>query len=99
MKIMFAKGHEAKLTRNEMVGLINLTGKLSNSLKWYQEWLEREEEMNFHRKVVYFVSILSLVLFNLIIAKLFKKTDKDQVKPSKKTNDYSKMNGKAKKTD
>jgi hypothetical protein len=96
---MFAKGHEAKLTRNEMVGLINLTGKLSNSLKWYQEWLEREEEMNFHRKVVYFVSILSLVLFNLIIAKLFKKTDKDQVKPNKKTNDYSKMNGKAKKTD
>lgn len=43
MKIMFGKGEEAKLTRNEMVGLINLLAKLSNSIKWYKEWQEFEK--------------------------------------------------------
>lgn len=73
MKIMFGKGQEALLTRNEIVGLINLTGKLSNSLKWYTEWMEKEQELNFHRKIVYYTSIFSIAVFNFIMFRLFNK--------------------------
>ncbi|CAI2362017.1 unnamed protein product [Moneuplotes crassus] len=45
MKIMFGQGNESKLTRNEMVGLINLMAKLADSVEWYFEYLEYEKTM------------------------------------------------------
>ena len=54
MKIMFGTGSEAKLTRNELVGLINLMAKLSNSLKWYQDMLIYEDKANFFKGITFY---------------------------------------------
>lgn len=66
MKILFAKGNEARLTRNEMVGLINLLTKLSNSVKWYQEWLEHEETTYAQKKLIFYATI-GLTLLNILV--------------------------------
>lgn len=46
MKIMFGEIQPYTLSRNEIVGLINLMAKLSNSLEWYQSILKREARSN-----------------------------------------------------
>mmetsp|Transcript_16472 Transcript_16472/g.19042 ORF Transcript_16472/g.19042 Transcript_16472/m.19042 type:complete len:92 (+) Transcript_16472:642-917(+) len=69
MKIMFAKGQEAELTRNEMVGLINLLAKLSNSLKWYQSWLDYEEVQHSNKQILFYSTIVFIVLVNVILLK------------------------------
>ena len=53
MKIMFGGSNESKLTRNELVGLINLMAKLSNSIKYYRQWIEIEHQTNFRKTLVY----------------------------------------------
>ncbi|CAI2370118.1 unnamed protein product [Moneuplotes crassus] len=47
MKIMFGQEKESKLTRNEMVGLINLMAKLSDSIEWYFQWLQYEQSYEY----------------------------------------------------
>ena len=69
MKIMFGLGNESNLTRNEMVGLINLLAKLSNSIKWYLGWLAYEEQRHFDKKVLYYSTIVFLVLLNILVFK------------------------------
>ena len=54
MKIMFGRGNESNLTRNEMVGLINLLAKLSNSLKWYLE-LVNYEDYNYSQQKFHYI--------------------------------------------
>jgi len=66
MKIMFAKGDEAKLTRNEMVGLVNLLAKMSDSLKWYQEWIEIEDSKEIYRTIYKVASVGLLVLMFML---------------------------------
>jgi hypothetical protein len=58
MKIMFGKGNESSLTRNEMVGLINLMAKLSNSIKWYYEWIEYEKTVNSYKDIANYSSLI-----------------------------------------
>lgn len=64
MKIMFGTNKEALLTRNELVGLINLVAKLSNSVKWYQEWLKYEDSMNIQKRVEYYGVMVILCIIN-----------------------------------
>lgn len=67
MKIMFGRGNEAKLTRNEMVGLINLMAKLSNSLKWYQEWMEKEYERKMLKTYAYYAIYINVILIDIVL--------------------------------
>jgi len=46
---MFGHVEPYTLSRNEIVGLINLMIKLSNSLSWYEQIIEEEGSRNFMR--------------------------------------------------
>mmetsp|Transcript_29161 Transcript_29161/g.25792 ORF Transcript_29161/g.25792 Transcript_29161/m.25792 type:complete len:113 (-) Transcript_29161:3-341(-) len=66
MKIMFGKGEEAKLTRNEMVGLVNLLAKMSDSLIWYQQWIELEDSREFYHILYKAASVLLLPVIFIV---------------------------------
>lgn len=49
LKIMFGHVQPYTLSRNEIVALLNLMIKLSNSLSWYNSIVENESNLNLYR--------------------------------------------------
>lgn len=41
-----------------MVGLVNLMAKLSNSIKWYYEWIEYENNINYYKSCANYALLL-----------------------------------------
>lgn len=92
-KIIFPKDDEIVLTENELVGFINLAHRLSNTVRWYKEWREYEEQEAFY-KTVLFAAISGLIILLFIIAILlcFRKTgekEEDKVPLRNKTDQPS----------
>ena len=80
MKIMFGEGPSSALTRNEMVGLVNLLGKLSDSLKWYFEWVEYENSFGYRLKCIFSEQsniFLTAIMFVMVVFQLTRKDTDD----------------------
>ena len=58
MKIVINGDQKSELSRNEIVGFVNLTRKLSNSIKWYNDWLYYEHTEMVRRQYVFYVVLL-----------------------------------------
>ncbi|CAI2369968.1 unnamed protein product [Moneuplotes crassus] len=84
MKIMFGQGQESRLTRNEMVGLINLMAKLADSMDWYHQWIEYENSYEYKLIQIAFCNpLLLMLIFALIFLSSLKSFNPDQ--PPKKS--------------
>lgn len=52
-KIIFPSSNEVTLTENELSGLFNLAYRLSNSVKWYKEYIDSEERVVFYKTALF----------------------------------------------
>ena len=78
---MFGHVEPYTLSRNEIVGLINLMIKLSNSLEWYSQIVSNEESNNFRRDLVRYAISGLILTFACIFFKILKKEQKAHLKP------------------
>jgi hypothetical protein len=62
LKILFTNERDLKkLKKTELIGLIHLVHKLSESIKFYQDFLKMEEDMEFQAKVNRYIATYLLV--------------------------------------
>lgn len=58
LKILFHDiTNKTHMTENELTSLINLAYMLSNSIEWYQKWIDYEDRHSFYKTI-----IMSLIL-------------------------------------
>ena len=65
MKIMFPVESQKEFTRDELVGFMNLIRKLSNSIKWYNSWIDYEDNE------LYFRSCSFYIIFPIVVILYF----------------------------
>ena len=82
MKIMFPQEDHEDLTRDEFVGLINLIRKLSNSIKWYNKWIDYESNELYYRSLTFYV-VFPLFIFAYILIMVLLVKEPEEVKYSK----------------
>lgn len=80
MKIMFGEIQPYTLSRNEIVGLINLMAKLSNSLEWYRSILDRETRSNTFKSAIRWVCSAFVLFCSLVLLKRVRAADEAKVK-------------------
>ena len=66
-KVLFPMEEEIILTENELVGLINTVFRLSNTIKWYNEYLNYEQKESFFKTIIFSI-LLALVIILFIVA-------------------------------
>lgn len=69
-KILFTpKEKETILSENELVGFLNTVYRLSNTIKWYQEFLEFEAKEDFFKTMMYSIllSIAAIFFFVAVV--------------------------------
>lgn len=52
---MFPTQGQNNITRNELVGIVNVMRKLSNSILWYGKWVKYEEGAMENKKYLLYV--------------------------------------------
>jgi hypothetical protein len=85
MKVMFPTEGQTNITRNEMVGFVNLMRKLSNSIVWYGKWIKYEEGAMLNKKYLLYVCFfMGAMIFTFTFIIIGFVIDGDEGGPPKK---------------
>jgi len=70
LKVMFPESDHIMITENELTGLFNLAYRVSNSIKWYNDYKDSEEGYR-RMKIILFISLLTFSLVCFITGVVF----------------------------
>ena len=67
--LLTPNGKETVLSENELVAFLNTVYRLSNTIKWYQEFLEYEAKEDFFKAMMYSIllSIAAIFFFVAVV--------------------------------
>ena len=87
LKVLLPEKEPILITENEMVGLVNLFYRVSNSIKWYQE--NRQSEERYRLFMIFIVSVLFLlslvfVIIGVVLLIFSKPKEESETLPLKK---------------